>query len=56
MRVGPILKLWRESKGLTVREAAKLIGLGAMTYNRIERGKSCNADAAAAIIVWLIRG
>ena len=55
MTLGTLLKAWRKSEEISTQEAAKRIGLGAMTYNRIERGESCNMEALATILVWLIR-
>jgi transcriptional regulator with XRE-family HTH domain len=55
MTLGTLLKAWRKSEDISTQEAAKRIGLGAMTYNRIERGKPCNMDALATILIWMIR-
>lgn len=55
MKLGSLLKAWREAEGFTTVQAAKVIGLPAMTYNRIERGKLCKADALATILIWMIR-
>ena len=49
-----MLKAWRTSSDLTVRDAARSLGVPATVYHRIERGESCNADALATILIWLI--
>jgi DNA-binding XRE family transcriptional regulator len=36
-----------------LREAAKQIGIGSSTLNRIESGKPCDIDTFCLVIVWL---
>lgn len=55
MRLGEVLKGWRTNNKLTVRDAAKKLCIPSAVYHRIERGESCNSEALAAIIVWLVR-
>ncbi len=39
--------------GITVRDAAKMIGISHSTYSRIERGKSCDAQTMVKLIKFL---
>ena len=38
--ISELLKAWRLAGGYSVREAAKIIGVSAATYHRIEDGKA----------------
>lgn len=56
MRLGKVLKAYRDSQFLSVRNMALEIGIPSSTYHRIEVGRSGNEiDAETWIIVtnWL---
>jgi transcriptional regulator with XRE-family HTH domain len=56
MRLGRILKAYREAERLSIREMAQEIGIAFSTYARIESGKtSTEVEAETWIIVtnWL---
>jgi predicted transcriptional regulator len=40
---------------MTIREAAKKLGINHSTLTRIEHGNDCGAETLATILVWLIR-
>lgn len=60
MLIGKMLRIWRttmiyngDRMGITVRDAAKMIGISHSTYSRIERGKSCDAQTMVKLIKFL---
>lgn len=53
-RLGVLIKAWRESEGIGLREAAKMIGTSRSTLSRIERGLEADGDTLAKIIRWLL--
>jgi len=55
MQLGDVLRDWRWARKLTVQEAAKMIGLSAATYNRIERGENMDGAVLAKILTWLLK-
>ena len=55
MRLGQILRKWRISQELTLREVAKEIGISHSTLARIEHGEACDSDTIAAVLVWLFQ-
>lgn len=52
--LGIVLKAWRESQGIGLREAASMIGTSRSTLSRIERGMKADGDTLAKIIRWLL--
>ena len=54
MRLGTILAAWRKADGVSVRRAAKLIGVPQATLNRIERGYECDSQTLAKLLGWLL--
>ena len=54
MKLGKVLRKWRLMSELTVREAAKEIGLDAATYVRMELGRMPSAETLAKVIIYLI--
>ncbi len=55
MNIGTLLKDWRYAEKLGVREAAKIIGLTAATFNRIERGEDMDGVSLSIILTWLLK-
>jgi transcriptional regulator with XRE-family HTH domain len=53
MVIGYVLRKWRESERLTIREAAPIVGLTAPTLNRVERGEAMNGATLAQLFIWL---
>ncbi len=54
MNLGKIIKGWRESENLGIREAAKKVGVSAPTLSRIENGKPVDGQTLIKILDWLL--
>ncbi len=54
MRLGMILLEWRTVNKLSVRAAAKELGLHYATLNRFERGENPDARTLAKVIFWML--
>jgi hypothetical protein len=54
MQLSEVLKQWRWAKKISVREAAKLIGIGFSTLSRVENGEDPGGESLAAILKWLL--
>jgi len=55
MMIGKLLRLWRESMGLSCRDAAQRLGLSHATLNRIERGGHCDTVTMLKLLNWLFK-
>ena len=55
MRLGDVLAKWRWAAHITVRDAAKMIGISAPTFSRIERGEPMDGATMAKILKWLLQ-
>ena len=53
--LGRVLYAWREKEGLTIREAAKMIGLSYSTLSRIENGMSVDGRTLKKLLIWLLQ-
>lgn len=54
MRLGRILKEWRESKQLGLRTVAKQMGISHGTLRNFERGEEIDARTLIKILWWLL--
>jgi transcriptional regulator with XRE-family HTH domain len=54
MKLGDVLKKWRQMSDLTVRQAAKEIGITFPTLSRIEKGISMDGTTLAKILCWML--
>lgn len=54
MRLGEVMRAWREAKGLGMREASKLIGVPLATLGRLERGKPTESGTLARVLTFLM--
>ena len=54
MKLGHILRKWRLMSELSVREAAKDVGLDKATYCRLEQGQMPSAETLVKVIIYLI--
>lgn len=52
--LGVVLKAWRCHKELTLRVAAKNIGISYTALHRIERGYMMNGATLMKVLVWLM--
>lgn len=53
MKIGPIIKLWRESLGQGLRTFAREIGISHGTLKRIERGEEVDGSTLMKLWKWL---
>lgn len=53
MRIGEIIRGWRSSSKIGLREASAQIGISHATLSRIERGGEPSARAILAIFDWM---
>lgn len=51
--LGVVLRAWRESQRLGIREAAKVIGVSHATLSRIENGKPMDGATLWRVLSWL---
>lgn len=56
MRIGALLKAWREKHDITTREFAPTLGISIATLSRIERGGQMDAETQIKLIVFLFGG
>ncbi len=56
MRMGALLRAWREKNDLTVRQVAPIVGVSIATLSRIERGEQIDAATQLKLIVFLFVG
>lgn len=54
MQIGDVLRKWRKMSDLTVKDAAKQIGIGTSTLLRIENGEMMDGVTLAKILTWLL--
>ncbi len=54
MKLGNVIRLWRRSQDMGVREAAKIFGISHGTLSRIERGEMMDGGTLAKILKWLL--
>lgn len=51
--LGVVLRAWRESQRMGIREAAKTIGISHATLSRIENGKPTDGATLWRLMCWL---
>ena len=51
--LGVVLRAWRVSQRMGVREAAKAIGISHSTLSRVENGKPTDGRTLWQIMIWL---
>lgn len=54
MKLGEVIKGWRERQYIGQREAAKRIGISLATLSRIENGKPIDGATMVRILDWLL--
>lgn len=55
MNLSHLIKAWREKSNLTLRDAAKVVGISHVQLYRVESGKALKPDTLAAIFIWLMK-
>lgn len=54
MNLAAVLKQWRWASKLTLRDAAKQIGVSHTTLLRIENGQAADSKNLSAVLRWLL--
>lgn len=54
MRLGYVMAAWRYDAHMSVREAAKMIGVSHNTLHRFENGHGVDAAFMAKVLTWLM--
>ncbi len=55
MKIGAVIRKWRNASDVPLRELADEIGIPLSTLARVETGEECSGDTLAQIIVWLVK-
>lgn len=53
MKLGEVIRRWRKTSDLGIREVALDIGVSHGTLSRIERGEEMTGDTLAKVLTWL---
>lgn len=53
MKLGTIIRRYRVTSELTLREVGKEIGIGAATLMRLEQGREMDSSTMAKVLAWL---
>ena len=53
MKLGEVIRRWRKTSDLGIREVALEIGVSHGTLSRIERGEEMTGDTLAKVLAWL---
>jgi transcriptional regulator with XRE-family HTH domain len=53
MKIGEVIRSWRQKRDLGVREVAQIIGISHGTVSRIERGEQIDATTMIKLLRWL---
>lgn len=53
MKLGQVIKEWRESQKLGIRAVAKDIGISHGTLSRLERDENVDGQTLILVLVWL---
>lgn len=54
MRLGLVLRKWRYSHEMPLRELGKQMGISAATLLRIEQGHDCDSKTLMKVFNWLM--
>ena len=54
MRLGAMIRVWRAASAISIREAAKQIGVLPATLSRIERGLPMDGKALSLVLAWIM--
>jgi len=53
MRLGIMIKAWRNQNKIGVRACSNMIGISAATLSRIERGKEYDSGTMRKLLLWI---
>jgi transcriptional regulator with XRE-family HTH domain len=54
MKIGELIKTWRDAERVTLRELAPEIGIPVPTLNRVEKGEPMDGRTLAKVITWMV--
>lgn len=54
MRIGLVLRLWRQANGLSQEKVAFQMGVSQPALSRLERGGNPDGETLAVVIRWLL--
>lgn len=54
MKLGTVIRKYRVTNELTLREVGKEIGIGPATLMRIEQGRDLDGATLAKVLAWLM--
>jgi transcriptional regulator with XRE-family HTH domain len=52
MILGELIKSWRKDHEVSLREAAKMMGLDLNALHRLEHGKTCDGENLVRVLKW----
>lgn len=55
MKLGTVIRKYRVTNELTLREVGKEIGIGAATLMRLEAGREPDGRTIAKVLAWLFK-
>ena len=55
MRLGELIRAYREKHRYGVREMAKFIGISPATLSRIENNRPCDSTTAFRVVLWALQ-
>lgn len=53
MKLGKVIRKYRVTSELTLREVGKEIGIGAATLMRLEQGRDTDSHTIGKVLAWL---
>lgn len=53
MKLGKVIRKYRVTSELTLRDVGKEIGIGAATLMRLEQGRDPDGQTLAKVLAWL---
>jgi len=54
MKLGEVIRRYRVTNELTLRDVGKEIGIGAATLMRLEQGRAPDGVTLAKVLAWLL--
>lgn len=55
MKLGAVIRAWRERQGYTVQDAAKILGIKKSSLSRLELGNDIDGKNLARVLAWLLQ-
>jgi transcriptional regulator with XRE-family HTH domain len=55
MKLGKVIRKYRVTSELSLRDVGKEIGIGAATLMRLEQGRDPDGTTLTKVLIWLLR-